>query len=126
MKLTILDGHAVNPGDLPWDEFRKYADVTIYERTPENLVAERIGDSAAVFLNKIKITENILSACPNLKYIGVLGFDDYSRQIKLINLSEVGRNTYQHSLDNAKDFYSLSEAQREELSGLLSDSGEED
>ena len=61
-----------------------------------------------------------------VKYIGVLGFDDYSRQIKLINLSEVGRNTYQHSLDNAKDFYSLSEAQREELASLLTDSGEED
>ena len=72
MKLTILDGHAVNPGDLPWDEFRNFADITVYERTPENLVAQRIGDSDAIFLNKIKITEEILSACPNLKYIGVL------------------------------------------------------
>ena len=47
MKLTILDGHAVNPGDLPWDEFRNFADITVYERTPENLVAQRIGDSDA-------------------------------------------------------------------------------
>ena len=61
-----------------------------------------------------------------VKYIGVLGFDDYSKQIKLINLSDVGRNTYQHSLDNAKDFYSLSESQRKELEEMLSESITED
>ena len=72
IKLTILDGHAVNPGDLPWDFLNQYADITVYERTPQNLVKERIGNSDAVFLNKIQITEEILSACPNLKYIGVL------------------------------------------------------
>ena len=72
MKLTILDGHAVNPGDLPWDFLNSYAQVTVYERTPQELVAQRIGDSDAIFLNKIQITKEILSACPNLKYIGVL------------------------------------------------------
>lgn len=72
MKLTILDGHAVNPGDLPWDEFKKMADVTVYERTAKEDVASRIGDSDIVFLNKIVINEDILSKCPNLKYIGVL------------------------------------------------------
>ena len=72
LKLTILDGHAVNPGDLPWDDFTKIADVTVFERTPANQIIERIADSDAIFLNKISITEEILSACPNLKYIGVL------------------------------------------------------
>lgn len=72
IKLTILDGHAVNPGDLPWDAFTKIADVTVFERTPSNLIIERIADSDAIFLNKISITEEILSASPNLKYIGVL------------------------------------------------------
>jgi len=72
MKLTILDGHAVNPGDLPWSVFKELADVTVFERTPAELVAERIGDSDAIFLNKIQITDEILSKCPNLKYIGVL------------------------------------------------------
>lgn len=72
MKLTILDGHAVNPGDLPWDRFSKLADITVYERTPSEEVKNRIGDSDAIFLNKINITEEILSACPKLKYIGVL------------------------------------------------------
>lgn len=72
MKLTILDGHAVNPGDLPWDFLKAYADVTVYERSPAELVVQRIGDSDAIFLNKIQITKEILDACPNLKYIGVL------------------------------------------------------
>lgn len=72
IKLTILDGHAVNPGDLSWDSFKEFADITVYERTPSNQIINRIGDSDAIFLNKINITEEIFSACPNLKYIGVL------------------------------------------------------
>lgn len=72
MKLTVLDGHAANPGDLSWDAFKDFGEVTVYERTPENLVVERIAGSDAVLLNKIRITEEILSQCPKLKYIGVL------------------------------------------------------
>lgn len=72
IKLTILDGHAVNPGDLSWDMFKEFADITVYERTPDDLLVQRIGNSDAIFLNKINITEEVLAACPNLKYIGVL------------------------------------------------------
>ena len=72
MKLVILDGHAVNPGDLSWDLFSEYAEITVYEKTPQDLVAERIGDAEAVFLNKIVINREILEKCPNLRYIGVL------------------------------------------------------
>lgn len=72
LKLTILDGHAVNPGDLSWDIFKEFADITIYERTPDNLLLDRIGNSDAIFLNKINISEKVFQACPNLKYIGVL------------------------------------------------------
>lgn len=72
MKLVILDGHAVNPGDLPWDDFKNLADITVYERSKPEEVISRIGDADAVFLNKIIITKEILDACPNLKYIGVL------------------------------------------------------
>ena len=72
MKITILDGYAANPGDISWDAIKEFGDVTIYERTPAELVAERIGDSDCIFLNKIQITRDILDKCPNLKYIGVL------------------------------------------------------
>ena len=72
IKLTILDGHAVNPGDLPWTFLDGIVDYKVYERTSPEEVIERIGNSDAVFLNKIQITEEIFKACPNLKYIGVL------------------------------------------------------
>ena len=72
MKLTVLDGYALNPGDLSWDSFRKYADITVFERTPQELAVEHIGNSDAILLNKVKITSDILSKCTNLKYIGVL------------------------------------------------------
>lgn len=72
MKITILDGSALNPGDLSWDVFKSFGDVTVYPQTASELVAERIADSDAIFLNKININKSILSKCPNLKYIGVL------------------------------------------------------
>ena len=72
MKITILDGHALNPGDVSWDIFKQFGDLTIYDRTSDSQIIERIGDSEIVFLNKVNITEAIFSACPNLKYIGVL------------------------------------------------------
>lgn len=72
IKLTILDGHAVNPGDLPWTFLDGIVDYKVYERTSPEEVIERIGNSDAVFLNKIQITKEIFEACPKLKYIGVL------------------------------------------------------
>ncbi len=71
MKITILDGNALNPGDLSYKPLEKFGEVTVYPRTKDSEVIERIGDSDAVLLNKINITEEILSACPKLKYIGV-------------------------------------------------------
>ena len=73
MKLTVLDGHAANPGDVSWDAIKALAETfTVYDRTPPELVVERIADSDAILLNKIQITKEIIAACPSLKYIGVL------------------------------------------------------
>ena len=73
MKITILDGRALNPGDLSWDCFKQFGSVTYYDRTEgEALTVERIGNSDIVLLNKVPVTENILDQCPNLKLICVL------------------------------------------------------
>lgn len=72
MKLVILDGNAVNPGDAPWDEFKKYTTLTVYPRTEAADVIDHIACNDGVLLNKILITNEILNACPNLRYIGVL------------------------------------------------------
>lgn len=72
MNLSILDASALNPGDLSWDVFKKYANITVYPSTPDNKIAERITNCEAVLLNKISITRDLLLKCPDLKYIGVL------------------------------------------------------
>lgn len=72
MKIVILDGHAVNPGDLSWDFLNQFGEVTVYERTPVNEVAQRIGDADIVLTNKSPINEAILDACPNIKLVCVL------------------------------------------------------
>ena len=72
MKIIILDGHALNPGDLDYGCLNQFGDVTIYQRTDTEAEAiERIGDAEIVLINKIYVTESLLDACPNLKYIGV-------------------------------------------------------
>ena len=55
MKLVILDGHALNPGDLSYDVFKEFGTLEYYERTPANLTAERMRDADIVFLNKVQI-----------------------------------------------------------------------
>lgn len=71
MKLAILDANAANPGDLSWDSFKEFADITLYERTQQSDVVNRAKDCEAIFVNKVLITEQILSQLPKLKYIGV-------------------------------------------------------
>jgi len=72
MKLVVLDGYTLNPGDLSWEELEKLGDLTVYERTPEDKIVERIGDAQIVFTNKTPLPREVLSKVPNVKYIGVL------------------------------------------------------
>ena len=72
MKMVVLDGYTLNPGDLSWEELEKLGDLTVYDRTPQDLVVERMKDAEIVFTNKTVITDEILSMCPKVKYIGVL------------------------------------------------------
>lgn len=72
MKIVILEGHAVNPGDLSWDCLKQFGELTIYPRTYPAEAAERIGDAEIVLINKTPITAELLDACPNLRLICVL------------------------------------------------------
>lgn len=71
IKLAILDANAVNPGDLSWDSFKDFADISVYERTSQEELIDRVIDSDAIFINKVVITEEILEKLPKLRYIGV-------------------------------------------------------
>ena len=72
MKIVILDGHAVNPGDVSWDRFKRFGDVTVYEFTQEHQILERIGDAEIVMTNKTPLTEQTFAACPGIKLVCVL------------------------------------------------------
>lgn len=72
MKIVVLDGFTLNPGDLSWDGFRKFGSLTVYDRTPEALISERVGDADAVIVNKTPITQATLEGCRSVKYVGVL------------------------------------------------------
>lgn len=72
MKIVVLDGYALNPGDLSWDELRKFGDVEIYDRTPADLVAERARGADILLTNKTVLTSGIIEKLVSLKYIGVL------------------------------------------------------
>lgn len=72
MKIVVLDGYTLNPGDLNWDGFEALGELTVYDRTPADKIVERIGDAEIVILNKTPLTADTLAACPNIRYIGVL------------------------------------------------------
>jgi len=57
---------------LSWDCLHRFGEVTVYDRTPEELVITRIGDADIILLNKVAITADILDACPSVKLICVL------------------------------------------------------
>lgn len=71
MKIVILESKAVNPGDLSWDAIKTFGDVTLYDRTPAEEAAARIGDAQVVLINKTPITAEVMDKCPNLRLVCV-------------------------------------------------------
>ncbi len=72
MKIVVLDGYTLNPGDLCWKNLEALGDTVIYDRTNESEIVSRIGDAQVVLTNKTPLKEETFKACPNIKYIGVL------------------------------------------------------
>lgn len=74
MKMVVLDGYTLNPGDLTWDDLEQFGDLKVYDRTDftTETIIKAIGDAEVVFTNKVPIGKDVLSQVPKLKYIGVL------------------------------------------------------
>lgn len=72
MKIVVLEGYVVNPGDLSYDELKALGDVTIYDRTPKDKVIEYSKDADILLINKTILGKNELEQLPKLKYIGVM------------------------------------------------------
>ena len=72
MKITVLDGYCLNPGDLTWDDLTKFGEVQVFDRTDGAEAAVRAADAEIVLTNKTALGSDTLRQLPKLKYIGVL------------------------------------------------------
>jgi glycerate dehydrogenase len=71
MKIVILDGHTLNPGDLSWEPVQKLGDTRIFPRTAPNEIADRISGAEIVLTNKAPLSRDIIAGAKELRYIGV-------------------------------------------------------
>lgn len=79
MKLTVIDGYTMNPGDLSWKQYEQFGQLSVFQHSTdsEDEVIKRIGDSEIVIANKSKVTRRVIDACPNIRFISVqaTGYD---------------------------------------------------
>jgi len=100
MKIVVLDGFNLNPGDLSWDGFQKLGSVTVYDRTlgGDTEVQKRIEGADIVLTNKTRISGEVIAKASGLRYIGVLatGYDVVAltaarkRGVTVTNVPEYG------------------------------------
>ena len=71
MNIVVLDGYTLNPGDLDWDGMRRCGSLTLYDRTPPDLIVKRSAGATILITNKVAIAAKTLEVLPELRYIGV-------------------------------------------------------
>jgi glycerate dehydrogenase len=112
MKIVVLDGHTVNPGDLSWEPLKELGDCVIYDYTSPEQLIERAAGAEIVLSNKVVIGAAEMDRLPSLKYIGVLatGMNNVdldaaaARGIKVTNIPaystpSVGQMVFAHILN---------------------------
>lgn len=72
MKIVMLDAYTTNPGDLSWDDFNAFGEITVYDRTPYDKIVERTKDADIIITNKTPITKEIIDCLPKLKFIALM------------------------------------------------------
>lgn len=79
MKLCVIDGYTMNPGDLSWAQYEQFGDLRVFAHATddEDEVIRRIGEAEIVIANKSRVTRRVIDACPNIKFITVqaTGYD---------------------------------------------------
>ena len=107
MKIVVLDGYTLNPSDNPWDEVAAFGELTVYDRTPPELIAGRCRDAQIVLTNKTPLRGDTLSALPGLKLVCVLatGYNVVDLEasarlgIPVVNVPEYGTHSVaQHAI----------------------------
>lgn len=100
LNAVILDGYTENPGDLSWECIGNLTDLTVYDRTPDELVVERAKNAEILIVNKVKLTKEIIEQLPRLKFVATLatGYNQIDgtalreRDISLSNIPSYSTN----------------------------------
>lgn len=71
MNIVVLDGYAMNPGDLSWDPLHALGAVTLYDRTAAQEIVPRAADAEIIITNKVPFTLDTIAQLPRLRYLGV-------------------------------------------------------
>lgn len=107
MRIVVLDGHTLNPGDNPWDDLARLGELTVHDRTPPGLVVERAAGAEVVLTNKTVLDAAALAQLPALRFVAVLatGYNVVdvaaarARGIPVSNVPEYGTaDVAQHAL----------------------------
>lgn len=72
MKIKVLDGYSLNPGDLSWDQIKEFGELTVYPRTSKDEILDHAEGADILLTNKVPLSAETISKLPQLKYIGVL------------------------------------------------------
>ncbi len=98
MKIVVLDGFTLNPGDNPWDEVAALGELTVHDRTPDERIVERALPAEILLTNKTPLRAGTLARLPHLRFVCVLatGYDTVDgaaarvRGIPVSNVPEYG------------------------------------
>ena len=78
MKIVVLDGYTLNPGDNPWNDLARLGELEVYDRTPDVDVVARASGAEILLTNKTPLTHDTLQQLPNLRFVGVLRREVYA------------------------------------------------
>ena len=78
MQIVVLDGYSVNPGDVDWTPLKQLGTLSVYDRTHPSMIEQRMRGADAVFVNKVRLTREILFNARKLQFVGELatGYDN--------------------------------------------------
>jgi glycerate dehydrogenase len=101
MKIVVLDGCTLNPGDLSWDGLKALGECEVYDRTPPELTVARAREAEVVLTNKTLLPREVIEQLPKLRYVGELatGYNNIDlkltreRGIPVTNIPEYGTRT---------------------------------
>lgn len=105
VRMVVLDGYVLNPGDNPWTDFERLGALIVHDRTPDDEIVARSAGAAILLTNKTPLRAETLAALPALRYIGVL-----ATGVNVVDVAEARRrgvvvsNVPEYSTDSVAQF----------------------